>query len=323
MGSSVYSMDEALHKSARNPTRATTVESHPSKNEGRSIIIPSLLRSANVSPLKVPRSLHPPLAKIARTRTRTRGGPPRLVPGVSSSLLVYILLRLEALHQAIHVALLVVRSSCQRQLHFFGRVIEFALRAVHTSQSRMYEPLVGMFLRVFAEDRERFFAALFTLQSASEETDLQRAGHIERFLLRRRGLVFAVERGQDFRLGYLVIVAIFIFDGFVGIGQGFIRSDLFREQVIRCFVPAYPRVLRKTTKLFLQAGLYNVVHIDGDLERDGDLLPLQFNYRRIFLQIVEVVGQGIVHVRGLGFHGYAQRIFLFVVGEGAPGSRVL
>jgi hypothetical protein len=34
MGSSVYSMDEALHKSARNPTRATTVEYHPSKTKG-------------------------------------------------------------------------------------------------------------------------------------------------------------------------------------------------------------------------------------------------------------------------------------------------
>src|SRR6266852_2657246 len=43
MGSSVYSMDEALHESARNPTRATTVESHPSKNEGRGIIIPFTL----------------------------------------------------------------------------------------------------------------------------------------------------------------------------------------------------------------------------------------------------------------------------------------
>src|SRR5258708_25748160 len=205
MGSSVYSMDEALHESARNPTRATIVESHPSKDEGRGIIIPSLLRSANMSPLKVRRCSHPPLAQIARTRTRTRtrttSGPPRFVPGVSSSLLIYILLRLEALHQAIHIALLVVWSSRQRQLHFFGCVVKLALRAVHASQSRMYEPLVGMFLRVFAEDGERLFAALFTLQSASEEMDLQRAGHIERFLLRGCGLVFAVERGQDFRLG--------------------------------------------------------------------------------------------------------------------------
>src|SRR6266852_8041954 len=67
------------------------------------------LRSANMSPLKVRRCLHLPLAKIARS------GPPRLVLGVSSSLLVYILLRLESLHQAIHVVLLVVRSSCQRE----------------------------------------------------------------------------------------------------------------------------------------------------------------------------------------------------------------
>src|SRR3981189_2771376 len=155
MGSSVYSMDGGLPESARNPTRATTVESHPSKNEGRGIIIPSLLRSANVSPLKVRRCLHPPLAQIARTRS----GPPRLVLGVSSGLLVYILLRLETLHQPIHIALLVVRSSCKRQLHFFGRVIEFALRAVHPSQAGMHEPLVGMFLRVFTEDRERFFVA--------------------------------------------------------------------------------------------------------------------------------------------------------------------
>src|SRR5260370_6068597 len=197
MGSGVYSMDEALHESARNPTRATTVESHPSKNEGRGIIIPSLLRSANMSPLKVRRCLHPPLAQIARTRS----GPPRFVPGVSSSLLVYILLRLEALHQAIHIALLVIRSSCKRQLHFFGRVIEFALRAVHASQSRMHEPLVGMFLRVLAEDRERLIISLFTLQSASEKMDLQRFSHIERFLLRGCGLVFAIERRQDFRLG--------------------------------------------------------------------------------------------------------------------------
>src|SRR5260370_24043192 len=188
-------MDEALHESARNPTRATTVESPPSKNEGRGIIIPSLLRSANMSPMKVRRCLHRPLAKIERS------GPPRLVPGVSSSLLIYILLRLEALHQAIHIALLVVWSSCKRQLHFFGRVVKLALRAVHASQPRMHEPLVGMFLRVFAEDGERFLIALFALQSASEKMDLQRAGHIERFLLRGCGLVLAVERGQDFRLG--------------------------------------------------------------------------------------------------------------------------
>src|SRR5258708_4154438 len=173
MGSSVYSTDEALHEAARNPTRATTVESHPSKNEGRGIIIPSLLRSANMSPLEVRRCSHPPLAQIARTRTRTSSGPPRLVPGVSSSLLVYILLRLESLHQAIHIALLVVWSSCKRQLHFFCGVVKLTLRAVHASQSRMHEPLVGMFLRVLAEDRERFFVALFTLQSASEEMDLQ------------------------------------------------------------------------------------------------------------------------------------------------------
>ncbi len=45
MGSSVYSMDEALHESARNPTRATTVESHPSKNVGALIIsVPFTLR---------------------------------------------------------------------------------------------------------------------------------------------------------------------------------------------------------------------------------------------------------------------------------------
>src|SRR3979490_1152200 len=122
MGSSVYSMDEALPESARNPTRATTVESHPSKNEGRGIIIPSLLRSANMSPLKVRRCSHPPLAKIVTTRTRS--GPPRFVPGVSSSLLGYILLRLDSLHQPIHIALLVVRSSCKRYLHFFCRVVK-------------------------------------------------------------------------------------------------------------------------------------------------------------------------------------------------------
>src|ERR1700675_4095443 len=132
---------------------------------------------------------------IARSR------PPRLVLRVSSGLLVYILLRLESLHQPIHIALLVVWSSCKRQLHFFGRVIEFALRAVHASQSRMHEPLVGMFLCVLAEDGKRFFISLFALQSASEKMDLQRAGHIERFLLRRCGLVLAIERGQDFRLG--------------------------------------------------------------------------------------------------------------------------
>src|SRR5260370_8393759 len=74
MGSSVYSMDEALHESARNPTRATTVGSHPSKNEGRGIIIPSLLRSANMSPLKGPPCLHPPLATTPSTNT----GPPPL-----------------------------------------------------------------------------------------------------------------------------------------------------------------------------------------------------------------------------------------------------
>src|SRR3979490_3340620 len=122
-----------------------------------------------MSPLKVRRCSHPPLAKIARTTTRTRSGPPRFVPGVSSSLLIDILLRLESLHQPIHVALLVVRSSCKRYLHFFCRVIKLALRAVHASQSRMNEPLVGMFLRVFAEDGERFFISLFTLQSASEK----------------------------------------------------------------------------------------------------------------------------------------------------------
>jgi len=58
-----------------------------------------------------------------------------------------------------------------------------------------------MLLRVFAEDGERFFVAFFALQSASEEMDLQRAGHVERFLLRGCCVVFAIERGQDLRLG--------------------------------------------------------------------------------------------------------------------------
>src|SRR5271157_2357414 len=85
---------------------------------------------------------------------------------LTTGLLINILLRLQALHQAIHIALLVVRSSCPRQLHFLCRVVKLALRAVHPSQSRMHEPLVGMFLRIFAEDRERFFTALFSLQPA-------------------------------------------------------------------------------------------------------------------------------------------------------------
>src|SRR5271156_6820908 len=101
----------------------------------------------------------------------------------------------------------------------------------------MHEPLVGVVFGVFAEDDERFFTALFSLQLASVYVNLQRAGQVQRFFLRDCGLVLAIEGGQYFCLGVLVVAAIFIFDGFVGIDQRIIEGDLFRQQVIRGVVP--------------------------------------------------------------------------------------
>src|ERR1035441_891819 len=48
----------------------------------------------------------------------------------TARLLIYILLRLQLLHQPINISLLVVGSSCQRHFHLFCGVIELALSAV-------------------------------------------------------------------------------------------------------------------------------------------------------------------------------------------------
>ena len=60
-GSSV--MNEALDESARNPTRATTVESHPSKNEGRGARHSSALVSINMRSLGCDTACTRPLQK--------------------------------------------------------------------------------------------------------------------------------------------------------------------------------------------------------------------------------------------------------------------
>src|ERR1022692_2915134 len=89
--------------------------------------------------------------KIERKAPIISGTPVPPLTNHTARLLIYILLRLQLLHQPINIRLLVVRSPCQRHFHLFCGVIHLALRAVHSSQARMYEPLVGMLLRVFPE----------------------------------------------------------------------------------------------------------------------------------------------------------------------------
>ena len=81
---------------------------------------------------------------------------------------------------------------------------------------------------------------------------LQRAGKSQRLLLRSGSLILTIECGQDVGLGYLVVEAIFIFDGLVGIRQGIVKIDLFAKQVSGRVVPADPRVLGKAAKLLFQ-----------------------------------------------------------------------
>ncbi len=62
------------------------------------------------------------------------------------------------------------------------------------------------------------------------------------------------------------------------------------------------------------------MHIDADLEGNGDLLPFEDDHGRIRLQIVEIVGQCVVHLCSLRLHIHAQGVFRLVIGERAPGS---
>jgi multidrug resistance efflux pump len=50
--------------------------------------------------------------------------------------------------------------------------------------------------------------------------------------------------------------------------------------------------------LFFQAGRHHIVDVHGYIERDRDLLPFQFHQRRIGLQLIEGVGEGVTHLRG-------------------------
>ncbi len=68
--------------------------------------------------------------------------------------------------------------------------------------------------------------------------------------------------------------------------------------------------------------MHDIVNIDGNLEGHGEFFPLEFDDRGVRFQVVKIVGQRIVHVRGFGLHGDAQGIFGLVVGEGAPGRRI-
>jgi hypothetical protein len=83
------------------------------------------------------------------------------------SLLVYVLTGLEFLDQPAQIVFLALRSCRQRQFHLFCCVIELALRRIDAGQSRMYEPQVGMFLRILAEDCKGLFATLLALQLTS------------------------------------------------------------------------------------------------------------------------------------------------------------
>jgi hypothetical protein len=49
-----------------------------------------------------------------------------------------------------------------------------------------------MFLGIFAENRECFFAALLALQLATVGMDLQRSRETQRLLLRRCGFILAI-----------------------------------------------------------------------------------------------------------------------------------
>ena len=55
-----------------------------------------------------------------------------------------------------------------------------------------------MLLRIVPEDRERFLVVTFGLQLSSKQMHLQRTGEIQGLLLRGCGLVFAIERCEDF-----------------------------------------------------------------------------------------------------------------------------
>src|SRR5207302_10297473 len=73
--------------------------------------------------------------------------------------LIDVLPGLQLSQQPIQITLLTVGGGCKRHPHFLGCLVKLALRAVHSSQPRMHEPLVRTFLRVCAIGREGLFAA--------------------------------------------------------------------------------------------------------------------------------------------------------------------
>ena len=81
-----------------------------------------------------------------------------------------------------------------------------------------------MLLCIVAEDRESFVVALLALKPACVKMNLQRAGQIERFFLRRLGVVLAIQRGQDLRLRDFVVETIFVLNRLVGIVEGVVES---------------------------------------------------------------------------------------------------
>ncbi len=108
----------------------------------------------------------------------------------------------------------------------------------------MHNPHLWMLLRILPEDRERFFVALFAHQLTTIAVHLLRAGKFQRLFLRHGRVVFTIERRQYLCFRVLVVEAVFIFDGLIGINQRAIQVDFLRQQVVRRIVPALPRVLR-------------------------------------------------------------------------------
>src|SRR5271163_2771865 len=70
-------------------------------------------------------------------------------------LLIYALLSFQLLLKPIEIAPLNLRRRRNRQLHLFRRVVKLPLRAVHTRQSGVHEPLIRMLLGIVQKDRKR------------------------------------------------------------------------------------------------------------------------------------------------------------------------
>src|SRR3954471_18862590 len=99
--------------------------------------------------------------------------------------------------------------------------------------------------------------------------------------------------------------------------------DVLVQQVMSRVVVGVPRPVIQGPQLVSNVRQYQFFLVGhGHFEGNGNVLPVQGNDGAVGLDLVEVVGERFVEVAFLRLHVDAQRVFLLVVGEAAPGGGV-